>query len=327
LLLLLLSAGCQAANPLYGTSKVGEGGSGGSGGKTTPPARVDGGAPQGSGGNDGTGGSGMMVMDPAPGDDAGSPDVLVDDGGAGPADAGADSTPAPPAMSAELAKGLALYLPLDERPGTSVAADASGKKASAQLRSIDAVSAWTTGAAGQALALRGTTWNGWVDVNGQALPSALSQSFSVAMWVRRETSDGTAMETLISRTAVGAKGPLFALSLDAGTLTAQLNSTAAYNLRLRANGTIPAQRWVHVAVTYDLRQVRLYVDGNAVGAGQYAQAIPLDTTSFMIGGLEQSNRTVGARFAGQIDEVLLLTRVLTVNEVTALANGARPATR
>jgi hypothetical protein len=314
----LICVGCQtAANPFYEAGRDRQGG----GGHAAEPQRGSGGA-SGTGGARspaaaGTGGSVGEASDALP-----AVDVAAGADGA----LSADAIPALP-FTGDVTKGLALYLPLDERPGTAVAADASGKKASAQLRSIDATAAWTVGAAGQALALQGTSWNGWVDVNGTALPSVLSGSFTVALWIRRPAAASNTAETLVSRTSLGAKGPLFALGLDAGVLNAQLNATAAYNLRLKANGTVPVDRWVHVAMTNDGQQVRLYVEGKAVGTGQYAQAVPLDTTSFMIGGLAQASGTVGLRFGGQIDEVLFYTRALTVNEIGGLASGAHPQTR
>jgi hypothetical protein len=317
---LVLCVGCQtAANPLFEFGHNSQSGSGGgSGGKAPPVAMLA------------TGGSVGREMPLLPNDD--HPDAAADVVPTPPTstpDAAEETDLAPKApFTGDVTKGLALYLPLDERPGTSVAPDASGKKSSAQLRSIDANAAWTVGATGQALALQGTSWNGWVDVSGASLASVISESFSVALWVFRPTA-ATTTETLVARTSLGAKGPLFALNLENGVLTVQLNSTAAYNFRLKANGTVPTGRWAHVAMTFDLpmQQVRLYVDGNAVGAGQYAQAVPLDNTSFMVGGLEQSNRSVSARFAGQIDEVLIYTRALAAKDVAGLASGVRPQIR
>src|SRR5688500_17429031 len=118
-------------------------------------------------------------------------------------------------MTAALGRGLTLYVPLDERPRTSVPVDASGKRPSAQLRSVDASAAWTEGAAGQGLALQGTSWNGHLDISGSSLASAISQQFSIALWVRRGESTSTS-ETLVSRHSLGARGPLFALALENG---------------------------------------------------------------------------------------------------------------
>src|SRR6185295_15128971 len=133
---------------------------------------------------------------------------------------------------------------------------------------------------------------------GTALTSAVSQAFTVGMWIWRTDAGGT----LLSR---GTKGALLTFGLDGSNLIAQMNTAAAYKLSLRAGAAVPAGRWVHVALTFDMKEVRLYVDGLAVGAVAYQQAISLDTTSYIVGGIAQPDRTVASRCTGKIDEVVL----------------------
>jgi hypothetical protein len=321
-LVLGLNAGCHAANPDYGLwdSHFGTGGSGLSGGGGTS------GGFGGSAGALGPGASGGSAGATTPGTgprtDGATPDLT--DGAAPTRDATApDDGAAPVDFTGDLKKGLTLYLPLDDNGG-AVAADASGKQCSASLKSVDATAAWIEGRIGKAVALAGAVssgaaWSGWIDVSGAALTSAVSQSFTVGMWIWRKDLGGT----LFSR---GLKGALVSFALDGDTLLAQLNGAAAYKLSLRAGAPVPADKWVHVALTFDLKQVRLYVGGVGVGAAAYQQAVSLDTSSFIVGGLAQSGGTVSGRFSGKIDEVVLYTRALSASEIGGLAGGARPPT-
>jgi hypothetical protein len=168
------------------------------------------------------------------------------------------------------------------------------------------------------VALAGSSWNGWIDVSGSALTGAISEEFTVGMWIWRTGNGGT----LLSR---GVKGVLLNFGLDTTNLNVQMNTSAAYKLSLRAGAPVPADRWVHVALTFDHHEVRLYVDGTAVGAVAYAQAISLDTMSYIVGGVAQADNSVTTRFTGKIDEVVLYTRALTPAEIGGLAAGARPS--
>lgn len=320
-----LGLGCHAPNPDFGkTSMASAGEAGGRRGSesTGAPTGGAGGAggaasAEASGGTLGTqalpgavepdgGVAGMDTMDGTPGGD-------------GAAAVTADAMAAAPVkVNGDLKKGLTLYLPLDDVPGSGVAVDLSGKRASAALRSFgDAKAAWIEGRLGTALALRGTSWNGWLDVSGTSLTGAVSQTFSVGMWIWRTETGGT----LFAR---GAKGALLNFGLEGANLSVQMNTAAAYKVSVHAGAPVPADRWVHVAMTFDLKEVRLYVDGMIAGAAPYQQGIPLDTSSYTVGALPGSNGTVSARFTGKIDEVVLYTRALSDGELIGLAAGARP---
>lgn len=318
--------GCHGPNPDYdpAASWLGSGGSGGKPRETAPRGtmlQADAGpllqqAPMAAADADGP-------ADPGASPDASTTAPAIDAGGvedSGVAAPGrADGSVAVP-FQGDLKKGLTLYLAMEDNAGTGVAADGSGKKSLATMKNLNATVASTSGRLGKALALRGDSWNGWLDVAGEALLRAVSQPFSIALWVWRTETGGT----FVSRRTFGARGFLFTFGLEGSGLSAQLNTTAAYKFRLDSSVPVPAERWSHVAMTYDLHEVRLYVDGLLVAAAPYQQAIPLDTTSYIVGGLEQQDRSVAARFPGKIDELVLYTRVLSAAELGALASGLRP---
>lgn len=241
-----------------------------------------------------------------------------------PGDTAGPAADGPPAINynGDLARGLIVYLPLDDGPGTVSLRDGSGRGAVANLRNITATSAWMDGRFVRALALVGPSWSGWVEVGSNANINALNAQVSFAMWVWREETGGT----LLSRRAVGPRGFVYELGLSGEALFARLNSAAAYNVRVMGP-PVPAGRWVHVAMTYDTQNVRLFVDGKQVGMAAYQQQLPLETSAVVIGGAEQQDRSIGARFPGRIDDVAIYARVLSAADIAALAAGVQPPSR
>jgi hypothetical protein len=219
----------------------------------------------------------------------------------------------------DLSRGLVVYLRLDDGPGTTLVRDASGRGSIANLRSIDTNSAWSEGRFSRALTLAGPTWSGWVEVASNDGLNGLTTQATVAMWIWRTGVGGT----LISRRAVGARGFIYEVGLEGDTLFARLNTAAAYNARVTGTA-IPLGRWVHVAMTFDTQAVRLYVDGNPVGATPYQQSLPLELSALVVGGAEQQDRTVGGRFPGKIDDVAVYARTLAPADLAAMAAGAQP---
>ena len=322
------TAACSTSpNPFYASRSGGAGGAGGKGGvqgsgrggAPTPGDVVDAGEIDAVGlapGSGGTGGQGDPAAAPSAGGGARGDDAGLADSATLP-----DAAPSLPVnFKGDLAKSLSLYLPLDDGPGNSVAHDASGKGAIAMLKNIDPNAGWPDRMAGRALALEGSSWSGWLDLSGDGLTKALSQQFSMSLWIYRKDAGGT----LLSRRSFGTRGFHFQFALETDTLALQLNPTNGYNVHLRANGTVPTGKWVHVAATYDLNIVTLYLDGAVVGAAPYMLGLPLDTSPIIVGGLEQQDMTVNTRFTGEIDDVAFYGRALTLEEVKALATGSHP---
>jgi len=97
--------------------------------------------------------------------------------------------------------------------------------------------------------------------------------------------------------------------------------TSGYTTTLIADrGVLPAQRWVHVAATYDGSTMRLWQDGQEVGAVAKSGAIDGDgSVPVWIG---DSPTQPGSRpFAGRLDDVRLLARALGEQELRALASS------
>jgi hypothetical protein len=340
----LAAAGCAIPNPLFGLS--GEAGSGGDGrepldrgdapgfmmdvrldaapgtGDAPPPGTGDA-PPQGTGDAP----QGMRDVPPQGTSDAPGPgggDARPADGPPAPRLDAAITIDAPPTLppgyTGDLNKNLALFLALEDATNTVVLKDSSGGGALAVLKSVDQAG-WFNARGGQALALAGASWGGWIEVNGPTAFAALTPKFSVSMWINRTESGGA----LFSRRATA--GYLVELNFQQDTLAVQLNAPPGYHVNLSATGTAPLGRWIQVGVTFDAQVVILYVEGVAVGASTYGMAVALDISPIIVGGLEQTNKTVTTRFTGKIDDVLLYSRALTPEEMSVLALGFRPVAR
>ena len=75
----------------------------------------------------------------------------------------------------------------------------------------------------------------------------------------------------------------------------------------------PLDRWTHVALTYDMRALRLYVDGTEASHRAMTGRTLRTTDPLWIGG----NRPYGEYFQGVIDEVRVYDRALGASEVRA----------
>ncbi len=223
----------------------------------------------------------------------------------------------PPPAGTDLSTGIVAYLKLDDGVGRLIARDASGNGNDGTLQLLDPQRAWVAGYFGTGLAINGA---GWVSINESETVNGISAGFGFSAWIRR-TGNGT----ILARRSVGASGFLYRLFIVDGRLGLQINSTNGARVDLVAAGTVPADRWVHVAATYDLLQARLFTDGSDAGVQAYNLAIGPENSPINIGA-SQDATLVGAddRFAGEIDELSIFNRPLSAPDVRALAGGFVP---
>jgi glucose/arabinose dehydrogenase len=99
--------------------------------------------------------------------------------------------------------------------------------------------------------------------------------------------------------------------------------------RARSTSQIGAGAWMHLAATYDGSNVRLYIGGNLAATAPATGAIGTSTGPLKIGG----NAVVSEWFGGQIDDVRVYDRALSLAEIQAdrdtpvgLADATAPET-
>jgi hypothetical protein len=206
------------------------------------------------------------------------------------------------------ATGLVASYSFEESAGTSVI-DRSGNNNSGILTaasrtpgkfgsglSLDGMSARMTVADSSSLDLRGgMTLEAWV------LPTTLS-----------------AWRTVILKETTGEL--VYALYASDGTHPATV-ATVATKSYSRGAGTLTANRWTHLAATYDGATLSLFVDGVLAATQAATGNIATSAAPLQVGG----NAVWGEYFAGVIDEVRVYNRPLNPTEIQADMNT--PITR
>ncbi|HYE65792.1 MAG TPA: LamG domain-containing protein, partial [Pyrinomonadaceae bacterium] len=115
----------------------------------------------------------------------------------------------------------------------------------------------------------------------------------------------------------------FALRVRNGYPQVDIRLSGGNVLQIFGASPIPLNQWVHVAMTYDGAQIRVYVNGAQVGSQAASGVIKNgqnQSTCFMVGnepagcGVQAS----GFGWHGYLDEVEVLNRALTQAEVQAI---------
>ena len=94
---------------------------------------------------------------------------------------------------------------------------------------------------------------------------------------------------------------------------------------LAAVGTpVPAtNKWVHIAATYDGREMRLYLDGSPVAMQVAAGKVASPFTALTIGARSQTAPTSDF-WSGLIDDIIIYERALSAAEVRLLSEAKSP---
>ena len=88
-----------------------------------------------------------------------------------------------------------------------------------------------------------------------------------------------------------------------------------------SGANISAGNWYHVAITYKSGQQYIYINGVEKGSHTYAGNLPLNSDPLQIG----QDQFYGNRyFSGNIDEVQIYGRALTISEINEIYNETHP---
>tara|TARA_Y100000310_G_scaffold127943_1_gene127096 strand:- start:828 stop:1547 length:720 start_codon:yes stop_codon:yes gene_type:complete len=80
---------------------------------------------------------------------------------------------------------------------------------------------------------------------------------------------------------------------------------------------ITANKWYHMAATYDNTTMKLYINGNLVDSSAQSGACGSTATDFEIGRMASSN---GNAYEGLVDELSVFNTVLTAAQIRAVYN-------
>jgi hypothetical protein len=135
-------------------------------------------------------------------------------------------------------------------------------------------------------------------------PGALvaESPLTLEAWIRPASGSGSAQPVVFD----GVGGAVSALFAGSGSGLAFASATSG---KVRARAAVAANRWSHIAATYDGRQVRVYVNGDLdTTAGATAQTAP-GKASLSIGGSGKRG------FRGMLDDVRIYSRALSEQEI------------
>jgi hypothetical protein len=262
-------------------------------------------------------GNAALIPDGAPSRDADAPPASPDGGGGAPLDAAAGAPGRRPVEAGSLARGALLFLQFDEGPSTLFARDRSPVGQVVRLQSF-AGALWTKGRFGGGVELAGGRTGGWLEVASSLSLNGIDEGFSISAWLRCPVRGCEGV--IASRRAGGAQGFHYAFQINGERLRVLINSTNGYHADLTAPAALPRDRWVHVATTYDLEEVRLFIDGTLAALSEYQHPLGPDITPVLVGAAQTASG-IEQRLSARLDEVVLYDRPLEAGEISRLAQG------
>ena len=137
-------------------------------------------------------------------------------------------------------------------------------------------------------------------------------AITVEAWINIDAFSGT--PSVVGKRTSGNVGGYLLSPNASGTLFFYIYDAAWYNA---SGGTLTANRWYHIAGTYDGNTISAYIDGVQVGSTARTGDIDNTTATLQIGHSENTGDTA---FNGKIDEVRISNKARTPEEIAADAS-------
>ena len=214
----------------------------------------------------------------------------------------------PTAISAEKTEGLAALYLLDEGNVKTIN-DSSGN---GNDGTIEIGTTWVEGKFGKALHF---------DVGDTiSVPSSdslnITDALTLAVWFKLDNK-GVAWEALRKQAAyllgvTGNPGDNAPPGLVAFLVWAGVPWQESF---VTSKTELPIGKWVHVAGTYDGKELRVYIDGKLDATKKLTGKIDVSAESFCIG------TCAGDPYEGAMDEIMVFNRALEENEIQRLILG------
>jgi hypothetical protein len=215
------------------------------------------------------------------------------------------------------------YWRFDESAGAMTALDSSGNGNHGQLQALDPSRTWVPGRQGNAIRFAADE-SGEAGVRVPFSPSlAPIREFTVCAWIYRTGLLATQNTSVISRQLADQFWEIYNLSTINTELVIYAGTDVQPAPRVRVNDAAPLNVWIHVAATYDGAQLRLYRDGEELGATPLGRPLPTGENPLYIGTNKNPQRN--DVFIGLIDEVALYSVALPAASIRSLFEGKPPA--
>ncbi len=221
-----------------------------------------------------------------------------------------------------LSSGLIGYWTLDGSKtnwSTGRTQDSSGNGNTAQFVSISTTTSPIAGKVGQALKLNGSS--SYIDAGNNSSLS-ITGPITLSTWVRHDSNSFKGWDAIITKgdTAYrlhtcngicnGGSINGFGFSINSGFGNDSVGSTV-----------IPTKGvWYYVTATYDLQNLKLYINGVLVNTQSDSNSIGTNSTNVAIG---ENLGSVGRQWEGAIDDVRIYNRALSAQEIRQLYNATK----
>ena len=320
--LIFVAVSCAVYDASLVSGSGGQGGTGTDAGSAGAPSSAGKGATQAGGAGQASGGGAGASGSPAGGTSGGTQAGAAGSASAGApeGDAGAGSEAGAPGYYGS--DTLLAYYRFDSDAGLQ-ALDSSGHGHHGTLgaNAANAPPTWATGRLDGALAFAG---NDFVLVPYAAIWNNINteSAYTIAAWTYRQASK-TGWAMILSRQYKATTAEHFALSWRDGRAAALAITHIG-----QAATTSALNTWVHLAATYDGATLKIYEDAVEVSSSSAPGPMFQDdmTTGLVIGGNVNAADPVGETFVGSMDELVIYSRVLTLDELADLAAAQPPPT-
>ena len=218
----------------------------------------------------------------------------------------------PASRDVVLPTGSALYYSFEDVADGESVADQSGNGINATLHGARSVQ----GRRGMGVLFDGV--DDMIEVPAGTLPLS-SSSFTIALWVRAELEG---VQGLVGQRKAEQEGQYFHLILIERELRQDFWGGKPVPLSHVMSTNFSGQ-WFHIAFTFDTtsRLSVLYLDGKPVSQIHFEGRVDFDGAPLIFGRF-QAGRTV-SHLAGALDEIMIFTRRLNPDEVTAVYNHGK----
>ncbi len=153
-----------------------------------------------------------------------------------------------------------------------------------------------------------------------SIPYVLANNeFSVSAWIYHTdyTQDGDAIIGDSSWNIWFTKGFVIRFWKSNTNLSFILGNSTTGAISTR---TIPMQQWTHIAMTYDGKTYKVYVDGTLITSKDSSYSVP--TNTIRIGSDFTNSGTVN--FNGIIDDVQIYSKALEIDDIKRVMNNQGP---
>ena len=215
------------------------------------------------------------------------------------------------AQAVEL-KGLVLYLPFDEGNG-DVAYDLSGNGNNGKLVKNPK---WVDGKIGKALEFDGSNY---VEVPDSDTLD-MEEQITIAAWIFPKLK-GSQWQGVVTKGLDARENYELLINTGGFMHTGWLFDTGRVWANRGGAGTLSAEKWQHIAVTYKPGEWVSYLNGEVVDTKTNVKGkMVTDDEPLVVGDERPMNRL----FQGIIDEVALFNRALSQDEIKEIMNGIKP---